>query len=113
MLTPIGEMREAVRIVTLTVTQDEAGGEVKTYVPGDLIWLAIRPLSTTEAVQLGQVNAEISHVAFGHYESLRYVRADDRVRMEETGEEFDVAGLPVYNNLRDWARLNLISRPYG
>lgn len=106
-------MREPVRIVSLTVTQDEAGGEVKTYVAGALIWLAIRPLGTTESVQLGQVNAEITHVAFGHYDVLRTVRADDRVRHEETGEEYDIAGLPVYNNLRDWARLNLISRPYG
>ena len=110
---PIGEMREPVIVLTRVRTSDESGGEVITYTESDPIFVSIRGMSTNEAVQLGQVNAEITHVCFGHWESLNQLVSTDRIRHLESGQEYDIAGAPINDPKRSWSRLNLVSRENG
>lgn len=110
MLTPIGEMREPARILTQITTVDASGGEVQGYGQSDVLWISVRAMSTKEGQAFNQVEAEVSHVAFGHYGDLASVTSKDRVRLEETGEEFDIVGAPVKSPVKDWIKLNLLWR---
>jgi len=109
---PIGEMRESVSVLTRVRTADASGGESITYTEGDPIFVSVRALSTAEAVQFGQVNADITHVCFGHYESLSQLDATNRIKLLETDQEFDINGGPLNDPKRAWTRLNLILRDH-
>lgn len=110
MRTPIGEMREMARVLTPTTTKDAAGGEVNTYAEGSPIFVALRPASAREAIQFGQVNAEVSHVLFGHWHDLNALQSTARIRLIESGAEFDVVGPPMNDPQRAWTRLNVVQR---
>lgn len=110
MLVPLGEMREQVVILSPVRTADESGGEVITYTESQPLFASLRSLSTTEAVQFGQVNADISHVLFGHWPDLNQCTAKDRIKLVESGVEFDINGGPLNDPKRSYTRLNLVSR---
>lgn len=110
MQVPIGEMREPVVIMTPVLTIDESGGEYFTYTETGPLFVSIRAISTNEAIQFSQVNAEISHVCFGHWHDLNALSATNRVRMVETLQEFDIAGGPINDPKRAYSRLNLVYR---
>lgn len=113
MLTPLGEMRTPVRIITPTRVNDASGGETVTYVEGDMIFAAVRAVSTSEATQFGQVNAAVSHVLFGHWHDLSQITSKQRVRIVETDEEFDITGGPINSPKRDFTKLQLVLRENG
>ena len=114
MITPLGEMRFPALILTPVRLVDQSGGEEITYTAGDQIWLALRSVSTGERVQFGQLAADISHVAFGHWADLNSVTAKHRVRsFEDASLEFDVSGGPINSPKRDHTRLNLVQRENG
>ena len=110
MLVPLGEMREPVRILTPIRTVDEAGGEVWGYGESECIFMSIRGLSGSESLQFGQVNAKITNVGFGHYIDLFSISAKERIKMVETGQEFDIAGPPVNDPKKAWTKLTLVYR---
>lgn len=113
MIPPIGQMREPAVLLTPVRSVDEAGGEIVTYVEGNPIFVALRALTTTEGVQFGQVNADITHVCFGHWADLNALVSTQRLRIVETQQDFDIAGLPINDPKRAWARLNLVHREHG
>lgn len=113
METPLGEMREAVAILTPQTVIDEAGGQDTEYETSDPIFVSIRPLTSTEQTQFAQVNADISHVIFGHYSELNAVSADARLRWLEFGIDFDIAGSPINSPNRDWTKITAIRRFNG
>lgn len=110
MITPIGEMREQVVVLTPVRTVDQSGGEVIGYGASDPIFVAIRSVSTREAVQFGQISSEVSHVCFGHWQSLKEITAEDRLRIVESDQEFDIAGDAINDPKRAWTRLHLVAR---
>lgn len=110
--TPIGEMRDPMAILTPTDVADQSGGQETVYAESASVFCSIRPLTTREATVFAQVNAEISHVMFGHYEELKDVAANDRIRWLEMGIDFDVAGLPMNSPSRNFTRLSLIQREH-
>lgn len=113
MLVPLGQMRDPAKIITPTRVNDASGGETVTYVEGDTIFVALRALTTSEAVSFGQVNASITHVLFGHWGDLNAINSKQRIRLVESGAEFDVAGGPINSPKRDWTKLTLVSRENG
>lgn len=113
MITPIGEMREQVVILTPVRTVDQSGGEVITYTSSDPLFVAIRSVSTREAVQFGQISSEVSHICFGHWQSLKDIKATHRLRIVESDQEFDVAGDAINDPKRAWTRLHLVVRSNG
>lgn len=113
MLVPIGEMREAAVILTPVRTADASGGEVVNYTESDPIFVAVRSLSTKEAVQFGQMDSDINHVCFGHWAALNQLTATNRLRLLETNQEFDISGSPINDPKRSWTRLHLVSRENG
>lgn len=113
MITPIGEMREQVVILTPVRTVDQSGGEVIEYNASDPLFVAIRGTNTREAVQFGQLSSDISHVCFGHWHSLNQLSATDRLRIVESGQEFDIDGLPINDPKRAFTRLHLVLRDNG
>lgn len=110
MLTPIGEMREPVLLLTRQRTTDEAGGEVLAYSESDPIFVAIRATNTLEQTQFNQVNADVSHLCFGHFQDLNGVASTTRIRELETGTEYDIAGLPINDPNKAWTKLMLVLR---
>lgn len=110
MRTPIGEMREIVAILTPTLSSDEAGGEQTTWTAGSAVHAAIRPLSAKEQEQFGQINAEVSHVLFGHWHDFNAVSSAARIRDLVTLDEYEIAGPPLNSPKHDHTRLNLIWR---
>ena len=111
MKVPIGEMRDRAFILTAVRDTDASGGELITYTPGDCaLFVSVRSLSTTESVQFGQVAADVTHVLFGHWTELNQVGGTDRIRLEESGQEFDINGGPINDPKRSFTRLNLIAR---
>ncbi len=110
MLLPVGEMREPVVLLSPTVVRDESGGEEITYTASNPLFVSIRAMTARESQQYGQVNAEISHICFGHYADLSSVTSDTRLRISETGQEFDIIGPPVNSPTRDWTKLTLVWR---
>ncbi len=113
METPLGEMREAVAILSPELLIDEAGGQDTVYIENDPIFVSIRPLTSTEQTQFAQVNADISHVIFGHYNELCDVRADARIRWLEFSVDFDIAGQPINDPQRAFTKLTAIRRFNG
>lgn len=113
METPLGEMRESVAILTPNLLIDDAGGQDTVYDESDPIFVSIRPLTSTEATQFAQVNANISHVIFGHYGELNAVSPDSRLRWLEFGIDFEIAGAPINSPNRDWTKLTAIRRFNG
>jgi len=113
MLTPIGQMREPAVILTPVRTTDSSGGEIITYVEGAPIFVSLRSLGTREANELGQVNADISHVCYGHWVDLGTISAKQRLRVLETSQTFDINGGPLNDPKRAYTRLNLIERENG
>ncbi len=113
MRAPLGEMREQVAVLTPIRAVDESGGEVITYAESDPTFVSIRGLTTNESIQFGQVNADISHVCFGHYESLNQLTSKNRIRVLETLQEFDINGGPINDPKRSFTRLNLVLRENG
>ncbi len=113
METPLGEMRESVAILTPKTVIDDAGGQDTQYEESDPIFVSIRPLTSTEATQFAQVNADISHVIFGHYAELSEVTADSRLRWIEFCIDFDISGSPTNSPNRDFTKLTAIRRFNG
>ena len=113
MLTPIGEMREAATLLTPVRTTDDAGGEVITYVASGPIFIALRATGSTEAVQFSQMSVDVTHVVFGHWYDLHAVDGEQRLRLEETGEEFDIVTGAINDPKRRWTRLNVVLRFNG
>lgn len=113
MLLPIGEMREVVVIRTPTVTRDDAGGQETTYIESDPLYVSLRAVGSREAIQFGQVNAEVTHVIFGHWHDLSGLPSDARIRLVEDDTEFDVIGLPINDPKRAFTRLNVLRRENG
>lgn len=113
MQVPIGEMRESVAILTPTLQRDESGGEETVYVEGNPIFVAIRGTTAREIESFGQVNGDISHICFGHWADLGAVSSKSRIRILESGQEFDIAGPPVNSPTRDWTKLTLVWRENG
>ena len=113
MLAPIGEMREPAVILTPVRAYDASGGETVTYTESDPIFISLRPLSSTEAVQFNQVNSAITNVCFGHWQALSQLTATHRIKLLETDQEFDINGGPINDPKRSWTRLNLIARDYA
>jgi hypothetical protein len=103
-------MREAVAILTPELLIDDAGGQDTVYVEDDPIFVSIRPLTSTEQTQFAQVNANISHVIFGHYTELCDVPATARIRWLEFSVDFDIAGSPINDPQRAWTKLTAIQR---
>jgi len=112
MNTPIGEMRDLVLIQTPSRTVDDSGGEIVVYADSDPIFMAVRPLGTTEAVQMGQVNADITLVAYGHWHDLSSLSAKHRIKLVESNATFDIAGQPLNDPKRAWTRLHLVAREH-
>jgi len=110
---PIGEMRESVVLLTPVLSRDESGGEVKTYTESPPFYVAIRALNARETLSYGQINADISHVCFGHYFDLVTIGSNALLRVKETGQEFDVIGPAVNSPDRDWSKLTLVWREHG
>lgn len=110
MLVPLGQMRDPAVILTPQRSVDSSGGEVIEYVASEPIYIALRALTTTEGVQFGQVNADITHVCFGHWHDLAALSSTQRIRVEETGDEYDIAGAPVNDPKRGWSKLTLVLR---
>lgn len=114
MLTPLGQMRDPVIVLTPVRSVDASGGETLTYTEGDPVFIALRPVTTSEGVKFGQVDADISHIAFGHWGDLSALGATQRIRMvEDPTQEFDIVGLPVNSPKRNWTRLHLVMRDNG
>lgn len=114
MLTPLGQMRDPVVILTPARSTDTSGGEEITYTAGNPIFIALRATTTTEALQFGQISADVTHIAFGHWGDLQALTAKHRVRLYEDADvEFDIAGDPINSPKRAWARLNLVLRANG
>lgn len=113
MFVPLGEMREAVVTLTPTTIFDESGGETVEYVESDPIFVAIRALTAKETQSFGQLNANITHVCFGHWGDLNALAGDTRIRMVESSQEFDIDGLPINSPKRDWSKLTLVYRENG
>ena len=114
MLVPVGQMRDAVLILTPVVGIDNSGGEVITYTVGDPIFVALRAVTTREGVQFGQMNADVTNIVFGHWGDLNALTANNRIRLyEDETIEFDMAGSPINSPKRDWTRLHLIRRENG
>lgn len=110
MRTPVNEMRDQIVILTPTTGKDASGGETTTYVPGNPLWVALRPTSTREAVQFGQIDAEVTHVLHGHWHELNAISAKARIRRVEDSVEFDIVGLPLNDPKRAFTRLNVKQR---
>lgn len=110
MLAPIGEMREQVVILTPVRSVDASGGETFTYTESDPLFVSLRPMNAAESVQFQQVDAEVTNVCFGHWQSLNQVGSNNRIKILETGQEFDINGGPINDPKRAWTRLNLIAR---
>lgn len=113
MLTPIGEMRDVIAVLTPTTTIDASGGEVTTYAQGDPLYVALRATTTREAVQFGQVNADVSHVIFGHWHDLNGLSANAKLIHWETGEQYELVGMPINDPKRAFTRLNVTRRENG
>jgi len=113
MLVPISEMREPVVIRIPVTTIDESGGEVQGYADSDPLFVSVRALSARESQQFGQLNADITHVFFGHWHDLGALDSDARLRMIETEQEFDIVGPPINSPTRDWTKLTLVYRENG
>ncbi len=113
MLLPIGEMREPVAILKPTTTRDASGGSETTYEQGEQLWVALRSPTTREAAQFGQINADVSHILFGHWHDLNSIPSDSRLKHLETDVEFEVVGLPMNDPKRAFTRLNIIEREHG
>lgn len=114
MLVPVGQMRDAVLILTPVVGVDTSGGEIVTYTVGDPIFIALRSLTTREGVQFGQMNADVTHIAFGHWGDLNTLTSTNRIRSyEDESIEYDMSGPPINSAKRDWTRLHLIRRENG
>ena len=113
MLTPLDEIKEPVRILTEITTVDASGGEVKGYGLSEVIWISLRAMTANENISFGQVGAQASHVAFGHYGDLVSVTSKDRIRSEITSEEYDIVGAPIHSPDRDWMKLILLWRENG
>ena len=110
---PLGEMREAVAILTPKTVIDDAGGQDTVYVEEDPIFVSIRPLTSREATAFAQVNADISHTIFGHYSELFDISADARIRWLEFGVDFDISGSPLNDPNRAFTKLTAIQRFNG
>jgi head-tail adaptor len=110
MLAPIGEMREQAVVLTPVRTVDSSGGEVITYAESDPFFISLRSLTTNESVQFGQINSEVSHVAFGYWHDLNTITAINRIRIVETQQDFDIDGDPINDPKRAYTRLNLVMR---
>lgn len=114
MLTPLGQMREPVQILSPVRTVDNSGGEVITYTASNPLFLALRSTNSKEGVQFGQINSDVSHVAFGHWAELNGLTSRHRIRLvEDIDTEFDIDGGPINSPKRDWSRLNLVLRSNG
>jgi head-tail adaptor len=113
MRAPIGEMRTPAAIMTPSVARDASGGELKTYADGSTIFVALRATSGTETAQFGQIAANVSHIAFGHWYDLNEITADHRLKIIESGDEFEVYGPPMNDQKRSFTRLNLVLRENG
>lgn len=113
MLTPIGQMREIVAVLSPTTTVDESGGEVTTYKQSPSANAAVRSVSTKEAVQFGQINAEVTHVLFGHWYDFHATPPEAKIRDLETDEEYEIIGGPINDSKKGWTRLNLVRRFNG
>lgn len=114
MIIPLGEMRFPALILTPVRVADQSGGEEISYTESDPVWLALRSVSTNERVQFGQLAADISHVAFGHWSDLNGLTAEHRIRsFEDASLEFDISGGPINSPKRDHTRLNLVQRENG
>ena len=113
MLVPLGQMREPVIILTPVRSTDESGGETLIYTESDPVFVALRSLTTTEGVQFGQVNAAVTHVLFGNWNDLAQLASNQRIRVVETNQEFDIAGAPINSPKRDWTKLTLVWRENG
>lgn len=110
MLTPIGEMRHPAEVLLPTVTKDASGGQTTTYTAQPRIFVSLRPVTARERESFGQINAEVQYVVHGHWQSLNALPSDARLRIIETGQEFDIVGPPVNSAVRDWTRLHCVER---
>lgn len=90
MTVPIGKMRDLVAILRPNKDQDTAGGETRTYTEIDQAMVWIKPLRGREFVQARQVVAEVTHKIIGHFEALKGVTPEFRIRDKNDGREFDV-----------------------
>jgi len=113
METPISEMRESVAILEPRTLIDDAGGQDTGYDETDPIFVSLRSLTATEATQFAQVNADISHIIFGHYADLCDISADARIRWLEFGIDFDISGSPINDPSRAFTKLTAIRRFNG
>lgn len=113
MLIPLGEMRDEATVLTPVRTTDEAGGEVITYQPGDPIFIALRATGSNEAVQFTQMAVDVTHVVYGHWFDLNAINGEQRLRLEESGQEFDIVGAAINDPKRAWTRLNVVLRVNG
>ena len=110
METPLGEMREQVAVLTPETLIDQAGGQDTVYNEEEPIFVSIRPLTSREATAFAQVNADVTHVIFGHYSELCALSADARIRWLEFGVEFDISGSPLNDPARGWTKLTAVQR---
>lgn len=111
MIIPLGQMRDPVVILTPVRGTDESGGEDITYTAGDPIFLALRSITTREGIQFGQMNSDVSHIAFGHWFDLNTLTSEHRVRsLEDETVEYDIDGGPVNDASRGFTRLKLVRR---
>jgi len=113
MLIPLGEMREVAVLLTPVMGVDEFGGEEITYVESHQFFIALRSVTATEAVQFGQVNSSVNYIAFGHWTDLAGVVSNQRLKIVETGIEYDITGPPINSPDRDWSKLQLVARENG
>jgi hypothetical protein len=113
MLIPLGQMRDPAVVLSPTRSVDEFGGEIIEYTESDLIFIGLRAVTTAEAVQFDQMNATTNFICFGHWHDLGLLTSQDRIRLAETDEEFDINGAPINDPKKGFTRLNLVLRENG
>lgn len=87
---PFGKLRDPVDILDPKTIRDDAGGETKTYRAGNSVFVWIKPLRGNEFLQAKQVVGDVTHKIIGHYDELKDVTPENRIRNTETDVEYDV-----------------------
>lgn len=68
-LPAVGDLRERVRLESLTSTVDTHGGAVSTWATIDTVWAAVWPVTGREAVQAARMTAVTGTVVWLRYRS--------------------------------------------
>lgn len=107
---PVGDMRVPAEVLLPTVVTDSSGGQTTTYVAQARIFVSLRPVTARERESFGMIESEVDYVIHGHWHALKDTPSDARLRVIETGQTFDIVGMPVNSAAHDWTRLHCLER---